>query len=570
MPIEELAKEALRLMPAPDVEGGPPDEIATESRARRVQILLREYADRIVDPLTLYRPLPNQRKFHQCRATERLLRGSNRAGKTLSAAVEFAWAVMGRHPHLTRKTPGAKGYPTDHGRAIMVGKDYNHIGEVMWRKLSRAGAFQIIFDSELGQWRSVNPTAKYDLERKELWKPAPPLIPRRLIEPGGIAWEDKASGIPTLVRLVNGWEIHCYSSKAVPPQGQDVDLVWIDEEIENEEWVPEVAMRGIIDRKGKFYWSATPQAATDQLYELHERAESPEYPDAAEFLLLLDENPYLDANEKDAFKKKLNPEQYRVRVLGEFALDNFRVYPEFDPNHYHGCLQFSIPKKWNLWMVVDPGVQTCAALFLAVPPKDESDQVFVFDEIYIKRASADKFADAVQQKTEGLPEFEGFVIDWHMGRQTQISGRTVEAQYSEALRTRGVRSRSTGSGFLPGSDDVKGREEALRGWLRVRPSGTAKLQIFHSRAKNLVWEFGKQYYQKVNGLVTEKRRDRDNHAVTCLEYFAALDPSWRKPNPSKAKENRVLRILREREERKARQGNGSIILGPKQEDWRQA
>ena len=40
-----------------------------------------------------------------------------------------------------------------------------------------------------------------------------------------------------------------------PPQGADVDLVWMDEEIRHEAWYAEMLAR-LTDRRGRLLWSA--------------------------------------------------------------------------------------------------------------------------------------------------------------------------------------------------------------------------------------------------------------------------------------------------------------------------
>ena len=55
------------------------------------------------------------------------MRAANRAGKTLSAAIEFARAVTGQDPHNK--------YPKTAGRAMIVCKNEKQCGEVIFKKL---------------------------------------------------------------------------------------------------------------------------------------------------------------------------------------------------------------------------------------------------------------------------------------------------------------------------------------------------------------------------------------------------------------------------------------------------
>jgi hypothetical protein len=63
---------------------------------------------------------------------ERLFLGGNRSGKTLTAAVEVARIMTGQDPFGKQ--------PKKDGIAILVGKDLNHCGKVMAKKLFRPDA----------------------------------------------------------------------------------------------------------------------------------------------------------------------------------------------------------------------------------------------------------------------------------------------------------------------------------------------------------------------------------------------------------------------------------------------
>lgn len=247
-----------------------------------------ELSSRRIEALEIYEPLPNQEPFHKCDSQQRIVIGSNRSGKTISAAAEVARAACGRDPYNK--------YPLKDGRIALVGKSVEHCGDVMYRKLFRAGAYKIIRDEATGEWRPFHVNEPADAARKHLAKPAPPLIPRRFIKPGGISWLDKRAMTPKVVTLVNGWELRFFSGQGEPPQGTDLDLIWMDEEIPDPRWLPEMQAR-ILDREGKIIWSATAQIGTEHLFELHERAQREALdmvkPTVVEFQLLIVDNEYM-------------------------------------------------------------------------------------------------------------------------------------------------------------------------------------------------------------------------------------------------------------------------------------
>ena len=83
--------------------------------------LQSEIRDRKLEALRLYRPNTNQEKIHECRASEILVIGGNRSGKSLSTFVEDARCVTNQDPYGK--------YPKE-GILVVVGKDWKHIGLV--------------------------------------------------------------------------------------------------------------------------------------------------------------------------------------------------------------------------------------------------------------------------------------------------------------------------------------------------------------------------------------------------------------------------------------------------------
>lgn len=497
---------------------------------------------------------------------------SHNSGKTLSAAVQFALMATGQDPH--------ERCPKTDGRAFVVGKDLSHIGTVVYRKLFRAGAFKIIRDLDTSEWRAFRPWDVLDAAREKDAKPAPPLIPPRFVKT--IAWEKKAEGIPSLVTLANGWEIHFLSSLGRPPQGQDLTLVWFDEEIVDGEWYPECQAR-LLDRRGHFFWSATPQASTDRLYELHLRCEKEEMdfknggpkPGAREFRLLLADNPHFSNEDKQALAASYSDKEYDVRIGGEFAIESSKVWPEFSKG-IHGVEYFDVPDDWTRYAITDPGRQICATMFLACPPPHSAiaipgcdgqffaDDVVMYDELYITNSDAEEYGRRMSQKTGGQ-RFEAFIIDTHGGRITEMgSGKTVEAQYRKSLEKYGVKSHRTGSGFAWGSDDVQGGLEAFRAWLRIRPNGTPKFRVICDKCPNFLWEILRYRYKRINGIATDDPESRGRvHLMADCRYAALYNCSWVAPRASEARVGGAIAAYRAKMARlRKSSGSGSVVLGP--------
>lgn len=483
--------------------------------------IIAEYAARTKEALHIYRPLPEAEAFHKSPAKRRLALGSNRAAKTMSAAIECARAVCACDPYGKS--------PERDGRFVAVGFHGDHIGQIMWRKLSYPGAFQMVPDEITGEWRSVRPDPAnpllldpIDLARTHLWKPAAPLIPPRMI--AEIGWEKKNENIPRMVYLTTGWELRFCSSKASADRGSDINALWLDEEIENRDWWNE-GCRGLVDRRGWAVWSATPQSATDQLFALHDSAQDATDPDLVEFKFTIDNNPYILPEAKAQFYKDLvvqGPDEVAVRYYGEFAAAGLRVYPEFQPLTVHGCDPREIPDEWTRFMSVDPGFQVCAIVFAAMPP--DGSEVHVFSEAYIRDCTPEKFADAVSLRM-GRVQYEAFIID-DCGSRARLAntGGTIADAYWAALKSRDIRARQ--AGFVTGSSDTSGRTADLKEWMKVGDDGRAKLQIHRGQCPNLEREIKRESYRKDSA---DKRKLKKSHMSDAIEYLAAFKPRYRKP-----------------------------------------
>lgn len=574
----------------PDPRDGLADTGPAPTDIMRYRQVLAELARRRIEALKLYEPLEGQEAFHACKARRRLLRAGNRAGKTLICAVEAARAMTGQNPHGK--------FPKTNGRLYAIGKDEAQLGEVLHRKLFRAGAFKVIRDLHTGEWRSFRPWLPADLEREDKAKPAPPLIPRRFVK--SMSWVKKAANIPEKFVLVNGWEIDFWSSNSAPPRGSDLDAVWMDEEIVNPEWFAEMSAR-LLDRKGHLWWGATPQTGSVAMTEFHYRCEREEEewrrsnfdpkkePDAREIVISLHDNVHLGRKEKELLAADLTDEQASVRIDGNYAVLGRLMYPEYHPRG-HDIPWFDLPSAWTRYAITDPGRQTAAVLFGCVPPRGatfpigldpvtqrertvtvETDDEFVllYDEIYALQCSALIYGERMKAKCRDQ-SIHTFGIDRHGSRIVDLgSGKDVETQYSEALRVNGVRCTSTGHRFTWCSDDVKGGEESVRFYLHVRAArGLPRLFTLDAknRLPNFKWEI-ERFARKVDpqGNITDEAETRGRvHQMANLRYLCAMRPKYHAPKADDRRMNFAMRRFMQKQRRGG--GDGTVNLGPVREE----
>ena len=141
------------------------------------------YRRLFLDSLKLYRALPPAIEYHASTATFRLVCGPNQGGKTAAVNAEKSRIMRGKHPR----------FPKKNGLMLCVGRDDDHLSQVMWKELTSPGQFDLVLDEVTSLPRAVRPDPAsptqrvdpIDTERKEQWFPAPAFLPRGGVEVEG-------------------------------------------------------------------------------------------------------------------------------------------------------------------------------------------------------------------------------------------------------------------------------------------------------------------------------------------------------------------------------------------------
>lgn len=536
----------------------------TQHQLGQMRDVQAELTERRLESLRLYEPMQTQEEFHRCLSSERVVLGGNRGGKTLAVSIEAARAATGQDPYGK--------YPKEDGNLVVVGRNWPHIGMVIYRALFRPGAFKIIRDEHTGQWRSYRPGL--DEHRRAQCKPAPPLIPPRLIK--DLSWVLKNAHYLQRAELLNGWTIYCFSSEGEPPQGFQADLCWIDEDVGNEAWIGEMQAR-LADRKGRFVWSAMPHSKNDALLGLCERAdkaaeEGVANPIIRKFSLRFLDNPHIDQEEKQKNIERwsaLGQDELRMRAEGEFTTESTLMYPTFNPSvHVMRKDQLPdgvVPDDWTRYVAIDPGHAVMASLFGAVPPDERF--LLIYDELYIRNCNALIWGEQFAEKVKDSVIYAA-IMDMHGGLLRDLgSGRLPHELYSEELKKRKIRFTLTGHQFIPGSDDIPARTALVRQMLHIRGDGSTKLRVLEGRCPNLLREL-KRYRKKttsVNGVVyvTDAPQTRGEvHAAQTLEYLCAHEPKYHVPPRRPGVEPWWVKWQEARRKRQRESTDPCVLLAP--------
>lgn len=438
------------------------------------------------------------------------------------------------------------------GRPVLVwgiGINWNHIGDNMYRLLFRAGEFNIIRDTATGKWRVAQKG-----EDPLLTKPSPPFIPHSDIADDSWDWENKkAKQLHSVTFKSDGSRLVFYPSTAdLPSQGDKVNAIWIDENIDNPDHYTEWQMR-VTDLEGLVVWSAwptnQPNPAMNGLMERGSAQADSDTPQTLYFQFRGSDNPFSATKTRSYVLSTMSDEEAAARDTGEVDMNAWLMFPKFrpalhqalgkhaeddDPNDkFAKALRANhgeVPHDWTRYLILDPGTVHPAVLMCAVPPPNLGDFVLAYHEIYGKRLDADQLAEKVLEETFGQV-FEAFIIDGNAARQQGMGlSFTFGDNYRRAFAERKLRSRRTGSGFMIGSNEPEVRIPMLKSWMKMRENGTTRLRIM-----GCPW-LCKQLteYRRLADPATRQPTDKPAKkqaidVAVCLEYAASRDIGYSRP-----------------------------------------
>jgi hypothetical protein len=531
---------------------------------------LQEADRRGREALRVYRPRPDQLPFHLSLAYFRALIGGNRSGKTTGAAIEFGSAAL-RIPIQTESGPLPFNWPTDPALFWVVGYDWLHIGQTIFHELFEEGKYKVIrrLDEEarpmIGEdgfplYETFQPWRPDHVARKSECKPVGPIIPERCIKGGfnGIGWESRSLKEFKTVPLVNGSEIRAYSSTGQEKQGDAVDGIWVDEDLADASFIPELEAR-LLDKGGRIIWSAKPMSNNDALYNVAQRAEGQkgrDKPNVEAFFLSTLDNPFLAQENKDRFAEGLTEAEAQARLFGGFMFDAAQIYNDYKPG-VHGvhnersvggsdrltdlyAERGELPKEWTRYLAIDPGWNTTAVLVGTVPPPEEWGELLIIEkELRLPRHDYGQLAKEIHQSV-GHWQFEAFLMDMHMGRQHHVGqARAVWEGFADAFKAIGFASFRSRYEFEAGNDNIDFRREATRERFR---NGTLRICI--DKTPFFQTEIKKYRLAIRKGEVSQTVVGREHDLMDCLEYLVAESPRYVPPRPARPEEHEIARQMR--------------------------
>jgi hypothetical protein len=498
-----------------------------------------------LDALEIFRPTIYQEAVVTSRASEVLVQGAPRSGKSVIVAAMVASYLRNKpvtfadgSKHDMRE-PGWQKRPIT---AWLIGMNLAHIGQTLYRLLCRPGAFDMVRDKQTGLWRAWQPGRiegddKIPVDERF---PAPPLIP-----PSEITlevWQNKAAHEFTSIEMKDGSKCYGFASSGDVKRGDPVNLIWLDEDIKYSSHLAEWQSR-LSDRKGRLYWTAWPDMTCAALVQMWKRAVNQRdevsrgvrtHQDVENFVFNAMKNPFMDDEERRKRFEGWSEDEIKARYYGEFATGSVVAYPEFDKNFHvvnYGDnsplndkvteamrkLNWNVPSDWCVDLILDPGTTRPAMLWVAIPPKEFWDEGepyhIVFREMAVPRLNALEMAKRVVAADPGR-RYARFIGDSKAGNQTSMgAGHTVFEEYSKPFRTYGLRCQVTGDLFLRGETVWITRSLKLRALLRGRNCGRPRLRIVPHMCPALVKEFEETLKEVSRDAIQDKIAKGQAHDV---------------------------------------------------------
>jgi phage terminase large subunit-like protein len=271
---------------------------------------------------------PDQANAFRSKARTRIILGGNRSGKTEIGAVDVAHMFMGTHPYRENRIPMiikviAQTYP-------------NHIHNIIQPKLFK-------------------------------------LIPQSAIK----SQKKNSDGVVVHIEGYNGSVIDflAYSQEGMTFEGFDADMAWFDEP--PPENVYKGVRRGLVDRQGTILFTMTPLSEPWFYQRIFMPAVQGELRSTEVFFLYTSNNPHIDKDEIEDFKKNYTEEELKSRLYGNFLHLSGIIYP-FEQK-IHKIKYFDWPREWPVWMSIDPHpMKAHAVTWIGVTNKE---QKIIIDEL---------------------------------------------------------------------------------------------------------------------------------------------------------------------------------------------
>jgi len=335
-----------------------------------------------------------------------------------------------------------------------------------------------------------------------------------------ISWFNREKNIPSFLRLHNGsrMEYKSYSSGAGVFAAKRVKAIHLDEDPKRittqGEKIFNDCLSRIIDSKGYILITATPILGKNWMWtrvrkgNQENRADHLPDSDIESWLVSLQDNKFIDQEDKDKAKGRMTKDEIDRRFYGMFTTLSGAVFKEFNEDIH--CLREEpqIDAGWRRIRAIDLGYENpFCCLWIA---QDEDGRLWVYDEYYNAQTLIKDHAANIEEITRSH-DFT-VLVNMQNNRPIEISISDHERQTRAELDAAGIYT-------SPAEKDVDLGIQVVNRFLMIKGDGRPSLFI-SPRCHNLRRQMGNYHYKFVkDGLENKEVIDKvDDHAVDPLRY----------------------------------------------------
>ncbi len=465
--------------------------------------ILQESLRRQEHAINVYKPSilehHNQTSYHKSNARYRLLFGGNQSGKSHAAAFDCAINARGRNEYLPESNIT--------GRDVeiwVISAEYSTIKTGIYRHLKNI----------IPSWDII----AYG-----------PRIPGHALPSFlRVRRKDGHSTIITFLSSKGGEDARGKFQAAA------IDWFYIDEEITGDIW-EELEARTLATG-GHFSISATLVESYQWIVDLEKRAERG---DPYVFLTRLNTelNPYLHKETVELLKKTFSKETLEYRYYGRSRAATGLIYSSFSRDK-HVVKPFKIPYNWPRYCAIDPGIRTCAVLWIAVGPNNRAygyrhiyahgeplwgvaKEIKIAERWEFNEPLSFQFSHYVWEATDESEHMLVRLIDPKSRARSEAGEDSIINQLYERY----------GLSCIPADNAVRPGLEDCRYWLEPLEDGEPGFVVFDTLTdfidEILVYRNRPAGRKKNQNDPIEDPIRKANHLMDCWRYIAREKPIWK-------------------------------------------
>jgi len=197
--------------------------------------------------------------------------------------------------------------------------------------------------------------------------------------------------------------------------------------------------------------------------------------------------------------KDISPYHYDVYCLGNFGTLGSRVFENWKEEYFdHQTISSTNYIGLDFGYSVDPA----AVCFMKY--NQSTRTIYIYDEIYQKGLTNDKFAEVIHSK-----------LSLHNIQSYEILCDSAEPKSIQELRDHGIRANKT----------IKGPDSLLKGIDWVLQNRI----VVHPNCRHMIEELKLYIRQEKNGVIQKEPIDKNNHLIDAMRYGTCS--IWHKSNP---------------------------------------